>query len=134
MQTINWIALKRMRRPIRKEKFEKTFKLLQKYDIYTKIDLIIGLPGEDIFAIEETLEYMVDQLRDSKAHLLCCHVMRGLPGTELMEIAKIPIYFSHAITDTCGWLRIKSVKINKIVLNEMFLFFLELFLFLILSW
>ena len=31
-----------------------------------------------------------------------------------MEIAKIPIYFSHAITDTSGWLRIKSVKINKI--------------------
>ena len=77
-----------MRRSIKKEKFEKTFKLLQKHNIYTKIDLIIGLPDEGISSIEETLEYMVDQLRGSKAHLLCCHVMRGLPGTELMEIAK----------------------------------------------
>ena len=46
------------------------------------------MPDEGISSIEETLEYMVDQLRGSKAHLLCCHVMRGLPGTELMEIAK----------------------------------------------
>tara|TARA_B100001971_G_scaffold75995_1_gene70072 strand:- start:177 stop:1859 length:1683 start_codon:yes stop_codon:yes gene_type:complete len=88
VQTINPKVLKLMRRSIKKEKFEKTFKLLQKYNIYTKIDLIIGLPDEGISSIEETLEYMVDQLRDSKAHLLCCHVMRGLPGTELMEIAK----------------------------------------------
>ena len=88
VQTINPKVLKLMRRTIRKEKFEMTFKLLQKYNIYTKIDLIIGLPDEDISSIEKTLEYMVDQLRGSRAHLLCCHVMRGLPGTELMEIAK----------------------------------------------
>ena len=88
VQTINPKVLKLMRRSIRKEKFEKTFKLLQKHNIYTKIDLIIGLPDEGISSIEETLEYMVDQLRGSRAHLLCCHVMRGLPGTELMEIAK----------------------------------------------
>ncbi len=88
VQTINPKILKLMRRTIRKEKFEMTFKLLQKYDIYTKIDLIIGLPEEDISSIENTMEYMVDQLRGSRAHLLCCHVMRGLPGTELMDIAK----------------------------------------------
>ena len=77
-----------MRRAIRKEKFEQTFDLLQKHGIYAKIDLIIGLPGEDIESIERTLEYMLDKLSGSRAHLLCCHVMRGLPGTELMEIAK----------------------------------------------
>jgi len=32
---------------------------------------------------------------------------------KLMEIAEIPIYFGHAVTDTSGWLRIKSIKINK---------------------
>ena len=88
VQTINWASLKRMHRPVKLTRFEKTFELLQKHDIYTKIDLIIGLPGEDMSTIEETLEYMVDQLRGSRAHLLCCHVMRGLPGTELIEIAK----------------------------------------------
>ena len=31
---------------------------------------------------------MVEQLRGSRAHLLCCHVMRGLPGTELIDMAK----------------------------------------------
>ena len=88
VQTINPEVLKLMRRSIKKEKFEKTFKLLQKHNIYTKIDLIIGLPDEGIISIEKTMEYMIDQLRGSRAHLLCCHVMRGLPGTELMEIAK----------------------------------------------
>ncbi len=88
VQTINPKVLKLMRRSIKKEKFEKTFKLLQKHNIYTKIDLIIGLPDESISSIEETLEYIIDQLRGSRAHLLCCHVMRGLPGTELIEIAK----------------------------------------------
>ena len=88
VQTINRDVLKRMRRPIKKEKFKKTFELLQKHNIYTNIDHIIGLPGETVATIEQTLEYMVDQLRDSRAHLLCCHVMRGLPGTELLEIAK----------------------------------------------
>ena len=56
VQTINPKVLKLMRRSIRKEKFEKTFKLLQKHNIYTKIDLIIGLPDEGISSIEETLE------------------------------------------------------------------------------
>ena len=44
--------------------------------------------AKTLSAIENTLEYMVDQLRGSRAHQLCCHVMRGLPGTELIEIAK----------------------------------------------
>ncbi len=88
VQTINLEVLKRMRRAIRLSKFEKTFELLQKYNLYAKIDLIIGLPGEDIVSIENTLEYMLDKLSGSQSHLLCCHIMRGLPGTELLDIAK----------------------------------------------
>jgi radical SAM superfamily enzyme YgiQ (UPF0313 family) len=88
VQTINLKILKRLRRKIKKEEFERTFNLLQKYGIFTKIDLIIGLPGEDLESIETTLEYMLEQLRGGQRHLLCCHTMRGLPGTELMEMAK----------------------------------------------
>ena len=88
VQTINLEVLKRMRRAIRLSKFEKTFELLQKYNLYAKIDLIIGLPGEDIVSIENTLEYMLEKLSGSQSHLLCCHIMRGLPGTELLDIAK----------------------------------------------
>jgi len=88
VQTINPAVLKRMRRSIKQEKFETTFKLLQKNNVFAKIDLIIGLPGEDIKSVENTLEYMIDQLRSGQSHLLCCHVMRGLPGTELLDIAR----------------------------------------------
>jgi radical SAM superfamily enzyme YgiQ (UPF0313 family) len=88
VQTINLDVLRKIRRGIRKEKFETTFNLLQKYGVFTKIDLIIGLPGEDLASIERTLEYMLEQLRGGQRHLLCCHVMRGLPGTELMQMAQ----------------------------------------------
>jgi len=88
VQTINLEVLKRIRRAIKIDKFEKTFDLFQKYQIYTKIDLIIGLPGEDLNSIEKTLNYMLDKLQGSQSHLLCCHTMRGLPGTELMQIAQ----------------------------------------------
>ena len=88
VQTINYDILKKMRRGIKVERFEATFALLEKYKIFAKIDLIIGLPGENIQSIERTLEYMIEKLRHSRAHLLCCHAMRGLPGTELIDIAK----------------------------------------------
>ena len=88
VQTINLDVLRKIRRAIRLEKFERTFELLQKYNVYAKIDLIIGMPGEDLASIEKTLEYMLTKLRGSRAHLLCCHVMRGLPGTELLDIAR----------------------------------------------
>jgi radical SAM superfamily enzyme YgiQ (UPF0313 family) len=88
VQTINLAVLKRMRRAIRLNRFEMTFDLLQKYKVYAKIDLIIGLPGEDMASIEQTLEYMLEKLRHGQEHLLCCHVMRGLPGTQLLDIAR----------------------------------------------
>ena len=88
VQTINYEILKKMRRGIKVDKFEMTFQLIEKYRLYAKIDLIIGLPGEDMHSIERTLEYMIDKLRGSQSHLLCCHVMRGLPGTELIKIAQ----------------------------------------------
>ncbi len=88
VQTINLEILRQVRRGIKLEKFETTFALIQKYGLYAKIDLIIGLPGEDIHSIERTLEYMLEKLRSGTSHLLCCHVMRGLPGTELLEIAR----------------------------------------------
>jgi len=88
VQTINLAVLRKMRRGIRVDRFEQTFELLERYGIYAKIDLIIGLPGEDLASISRTLEYFLDRLRNSRAHLLCCHVMRGLPGTELLDIAR----------------------------------------------
>src|SRR6476619_3270141 len=81
VQTIHLSSLQLIRRGISMDRFETTFSLLQKYQIYEKIDLIIGMPGEKIGEIEKTLEYFLEKLRDSHSHLLCCHLMRGLPGT-----------------------------------------------------
>ena len=88
VQTINYDILRSVKRGIRVDRFVKTFDLLSVRKIFTKIDLIIGLPGEDFASITKTLEYFLEQLRHSNSHLLCCHVMRGLPGTELIEQAK----------------------------------------------
>lgn len=88
VQSVNLDTLRVVRRAIKIEKFEKTFELLQKYDIFAKVDIIIGLPGEDVDAIGRTLDFMIDCLRHNRRHLLSCHVMRGLPGTELLEIAR----------------------------------------------
>jgi radical SAM superfamily enzyme YgiQ (UPF0313 family) len=88
VQTINYDILRSVKRGIKIDRFVKTFNLLSARNIFTKIDLIIGLPGEDFASITRTLEYFLDQLRTSESHLLCCHVMRGLPGTELLEQAK----------------------------------------------
>ncbi len=88
VQTINYEILKSVKRGIKVDRFVRTFDLLSKRKIFTKIDLIIGLPGEDFHSITTTLEYFLNQLRDSESHLLCCHVMRGLPGTELIEQAR----------------------------------------------
>jgi radical SAM superfamily enzyme YgiQ (UPF0313 family) len=88
VQTINYDILRSVKRGIKVDRFVKTFDLLSARKIFTKIDLIIGLPGEDFASITKTLEYFLEQLRHSDSHLLCCHVMRGLPGTELIEQAK----------------------------------------------
>lgn len=88
VQTINYEILKSVKRGIKIDRFVRTFELLSARNIFTKIDLIIGLPGEDFGSITTTLEYFLDQLRNSESHLLCCHVMRGLPGTELIEQAR----------------------------------------------
>lgn len=88
VQTINHEVLRRMRRGIKLKAFETTFQLIETHGLCAKIDLIIGLPGEDMRSIERTLEYMIDRLRNTHAHLLCCHVMRGLPGTELLTQAR----------------------------------------------
>ena len=88
VQSINLDTLRLVKRRINIEKFDKTFELLSSRGIYAKIDIILGLPGENIISIAKTQEYMLSKLKYSRAHLLCCHTMRGLPGTELFKLAK----------------------------------------------
>ena len=88
VQSIKLNTNKAMRRGIKIEKFNYTFELIKKHNLFAKIDLIIGLPGENLIDIEASLEYMMETVRFGQGHLLCFHVLRGLPGTELLEIAR----------------------------------------------
>jgi radical SAM superfamily enzyme YgiQ (UPF0313 family) len=88
VQSIKLDTNKAMRRGIKIEKFNYTFDLIKKHNLFAKIDLIIGLPGENLVDIEASLEYMMETVRFGQGHLLCFHVLRGLPGTELLEIAR----------------------------------------------
>ncbi len=88
VQSIKFETNKALRRGIKIEKFNQTFELIKKYNLFAKIDLIIGLPGENLIDIEASLEYMMETVRFGQGHLLCFHVLRGLPGTELLEIAQ----------------------------------------------
>ena len=88
VQSIKLETNKAMRRGIKIEKFDQTFELIKKHNLFAKIDLIIGLPGENLVDIEASLEYMMETVRFGQGHLLCFHVLRGLPGTELLEIAQ----------------------------------------------
>ena len=66
VQTINLEILKTVRRRIKKEKFDITFDLLQKNNVFCKIDLIIGLPGEKLDSIATTQEYMINKLENGE--------------------------------------------------------------------
>ena len=83
VQSINYSTLKLIRRGVKIDKFDTTFQLLTTRGIYCKIDVIIGLHNETLDMIANTQEYMLGVLKGSRAHLLCCHLLRGIPGSEL---------------------------------------------------
>ncbi|MCH7743257.1 MAG: cobalamin-dependent protein [Proteobacteria bacterium] len=56
VQTINLEVLRMMRRAIRVDKFEMTFDLIQKYNLYAKIDLIIDL----VIVLSNILNHLQD--------------------------------------------------------------------------
>jgi radical SAM superfamily enzyme YgiQ (UPF0313 family) len=61
VQTITPLALKTMRRPFRRKKFEENFAKLARRSERTKItmDVIYGLPGDDLEGFKNTLEYVL---------------------------------------------------------------------------
>ena len=63
VQSIKLDTNKALRRGIKIEKFNYTFELIKKHNLFAKIDLIIGLPGENLSDIEASLEYMMDTVR-----------------------------------------------------------------------
>ncbi len=76
LQTANEKTAKAINRGYKRECFEKAFEILEKYRIKTIVHLIIGLPGESLYDIKKTSEYISRfNLFGVKIHSI--YVMRG---------------------------------------------------------
>lgn len=87
IQTINQDSLAVIRRKIPLWYFEKAFNLLQKEDVIIKSDIILGLPLETKETYFQTMEFITEKMRRG-TNYLSLSLLRILPGTELVEIAK----------------------------------------------
>ncbi len=96
LQTTNLKLLKRLNRNFDEKKFYKTVEYLNKLEIFTTVDLILGLPGDNLRSFKESLDYLgkvnPDQVR---VHRLFIH-----PGTYLdRNLEKYKIRLSYKNRD-----------------------------------
>ena len=84
LQTSNDMTAERINRGYGKDSFERAIKLLTKYGIPVVVHLIVGLPGEGMEDIKNTVEYINRfELFGVKIHSI--YVMRGTRLAELYE-------------------------------------------------
>lgn len=83
-QTINQNTLKNIKRYFNKDKFENGINLLHKYEIKIISDLMIGLPGDNIFNFFNSISYIIG-LYPKRLVFSTLHV---LPGTYLQKNAE----------------------------------------------
>jgi Radical SAM superfamily/B12 binding domain len=79
LQSTNPRALKLMRRPTDLKKFVRGVTLLQDRGITPGIDLILGLPGDDLDGFRQTVDFVVDHQLQEDVQVFPLSV---LPGTE----------------------------------------------------
>lgn len=82
LQTIHPEALKLMNRPTDLKKFCLGIKNLQQVGIKTKIDLMIGLPGDTLEGFKSTVDFVADQQMHEDIQIFFLSV---LPGTEFRK-------------------------------------------------
>lgn len=87
LQTLTQESLKVIRRRIALSHFEKAFELLQESGVIIKSDIILGLPRETKASYFRTLEFITEKMRRGSNYLSLA-VLRLLPGTELVDIAR----------------------------------------------
>ena len=80
-QTVNRQTLRTIKRSYEKEKFERGVTLLRGGGIEVLTDLIIGLPGDNLFRFARSIKAMI-QLKPTT---IVCSILHVLPGTELYE-------------------------------------------------
>jgi len=87
IQSIHEKTLRTIHRPTNRDRIERTLRLLLDGGIFIKADVMIGLPGETAGDVASTLDYFIERFGSSHQHLLCCHQLIRLPGTELYDLA-----------------------------------------------
>ncbi len=82
LQTTNPKALSLMNRHLNLSKFTNSIRILQKYDIKPKVDIIIGLPGDNLTNFKKTVDYCVQENLSSSIQVFPLSI---LPGTEFKD-------------------------------------------------
>lgn len=84
LQTANDRTADLINRGYHRDCFEKAMEILKEYDIPVVIHLIVGLPGEDISSVRETVEY-VNRFAPFGIKIHSIYVMRGTRLAEMYE-------------------------------------------------
>lgn len=85
VQSVKKETLQRLRRRFEPERFLKGVSLLQRYGIEVMVDLIAGLPGEDLSDILKSLDWVIEH---EAYDFLMLYPLSLLPSTELYERAQ----------------------------------------------
>lgn len=88
VQSFNKESLRAVQRPsISSNRFETFIKMVRKYNIVLKVDLIFGLPFETIDSFWHGVERLLPLFVDSD-HILNIHRLQMLPGSDLEQNAE----------------------------------------------
>jgi radical SAM superfamily enzyme YgiQ (UPF0313 family) len=87
IQSFHLPSLKAVGRfPVTRNEFAGLMGLMKRHNLNLKIDMILGLPHEDLQTFMEALSFMLPHFRDTD-HVLNIHRLQILPGTELVDVA-----------------------------------------------
>ncbi|NLX99326.1 MAG: radical SAM protein [Rhodopirellula sp.] len=87
IQSLNEESMRTVRRSIRRQHFERAFQLLEANGVLIKSDIILGLPFETRESYHTLLAFVLD-LQQSGRNLTSMGLLRILPGTDLVAIAR----------------------------------------------
>ena len=85
LQSINTAALKRIKRNISVDRFDKAFEALVRAGAVIKTDIILGLPLETKESYLDLIEYLGEKMRYGNNYF-SVGLLRLLPGSDLEEI------------------------------------------------
>lgn len=98
LQTANEKTAEYINRGYKNSTFEQAVKLLNQCEIECIVHMIIGLPGEDLSAMTNTVKYINGfKIKGIKFQLL--HVLKGTKLAEIYSAEKFKIYTLEEYTD-----------------------------------